>query len=80
MQFLVSAVIGITGLYALAVGAWHLAYGSRFPFFPPPVVEIYNLLQSGLGASFKAMAIVLLISGGLAFFFAFLLYPHQKAG
>jgi len=80
MQFLVSAVIGIVGLYALAVGGWHLAYGSGFPFFPPPAVEAYNLLQSGFGASFKAMAIVLLIAGGLVSFFAFLLYPHQKAG
>jgi hypothetical protein len=38
------------------------------------------MLQSGIGASFKVMAIVLLTFGGLASFFAFLLYPHQKAG
>ncbi|MBX3666625.1 MAG: hypothetical protein KIT13_11850 [Burkholderiales bacterium] len=81
MQFLVSVVIGITGLYALAVGAWHLAYGSWFPFFPAPVANLYNMLQAGFGgASFKTMAIVLLIFGGLVSFFAFLLYPQQKAG
>jgi hypothetical protein len=80
MQFLVSAVIGIVGLYALAVGGWHLTYGSWFPFFPPPAIDAYNLLQSGFGASFRIMAIVLLIFGGLASFFAFRLYPQQKAG
>ena len=78
MQFLVSVVIGIIGLYALAVGAYHLAYGSWFPFFPPPAVATYNMLQSGFGASFKTMAIVLLIFGGLISFFAFLIYPHHK--
>jgi len=62
------------------VGGGHLAQGSRFPFFPPPAIEAYNMLQSGIGASFKVMAIVLLTFGGLASFFAFLLYPHQKAG
>lgn len=80
MQLLASAVIGITGLYALAVGGWYLAYGSWFPFFPAPVASLYNLLQTAFGgASFKAMAITLLIFGGLASFFAFLLHPHQKA-
>ncbi len=79
MQFLISAIIGILSLYALSVGAWHLAYGTWFPVFPLPVMEIYNALQSGFGASFKAMAIVLLILGGLAAFFALLIYPHQKA-
>lgn len=79
MQFLVSAVIGITGLYALAVGGWHLAYGSWFPFFPAPVASLYTMLQAGFGgASFKAMAITLLIFGGLISFFAFLIYPHHK--
>ncbi len=79
MQFLVSAVTGITGLYALAVGGWHLAYGSWFPFFPAPVASLYNLLQTAFGgASFKAMAITLLIFGGLISFFAFLIYPHHK--
>lgn len=79
MQFLVSATIGICGLYALAIGGYHLAYGSWFPFFPAPVADLYHLLQAGFGgASFRAMAIVLLIGGGLAFFLAFLLYPWQK--
>ncbi|MCW5604838.1 MAG: hypothetical protein KIT18_09875 [Burkholderiales bacterium] len=78
MQFIVSAVVGIVGLYALAVGAWHLAYGQWFPYFPAPVAEIYNALQMKLGASFRFMAIVLLICGGLVFFFAFLLYPRHK--
>jgi hypothetical protein len=79
MQFLVSVVIGIIGLYALAVGAWHLAYGSWFPFFPAPVASLHNMLQAGFGgASFKAMAITLLIFGGLISFFAFLIYPHHK--
>jgi hypothetical protein len=79
MQFLVSVVIGIVGLYALAVGGWHLAYGSWFPFFPAPVASLYNLLQTAFGgASFKAMAITLLIFGGLISFFAFLIYPHHK--
>lgn len=80
MQFLLSAVIGITGLYALAVGGFHLAYGTWFPFFPAPVVNLYNMLQAGFGgASFKTMAIALLIFGGLVSFFAFLIYPHHKA-
>jgi len=79
MQFLVSVVIGIVGLYALAVGGYHLAYGSWFPFFPAPVASLYNLLQTAFGgASFKAMAITLLIFGGLISFFAFLIYPHHK--
>jgi len=80
MQFLASAAIGLTGLYALAVGAWHLAYGSWFPFFPAPVAELCHTLQAGFGgASFKTMAIVLLIAGGLTFFIAFLLYPQHRA-
>ncbi len=80
MQLIVSAAIGILGLYALAAGSYHLAYGTWFPFFPAPVADLYHLLQAGFGgASFKAMAIVLLIGGGLAFFFAFLIYPHHKA-
>lgn len=54
MQFLVSAVIGIAGLYALAVGGWHLTYGSGFPFFTLPAVEAYDLLQAGFGASFRS--------------------------
>lgn len=79
MQFLISAAIGIVGLYALAVGGWHLAYGSWFPFFPSPVAALYNTLQAGFGgASFRAMAIVMLIFGGLAFFLAFLLYPQHR--
>ena len=79
MQVLISATIGIIGLYTLAIGAYHLAYGSWFPFFPTPVAHLYNLLQTGFGgASFKAMAITLLIFGGLVSFFAFLIYPHQK--
>ncbi len=80
MQFLCSAVIGILGLYALAIGAYHLAYGAWFPFFPTPVANLYALLQAGFGgASFKTMAIVLLIFGGLTSFFAFLIYPQHKA-
>jgi hypothetical protein len=80
MQCLVSTAIGITGLYALAVGAWHLAYGSWFPFFPPPVSALYHMLQAEFGiASFRTMAIMLLVFGGLAFFLAFLLYPQHKA-
>ena len=80
MQFLISAVIAIVGLYALAIGGYHLAYGSWFPFFPTPVSMLYNMLQAGFGgASFKAMAITLLIFGGLVSFFAFLIYPHHKA-
>lgn len=79
MQFILSAVIGIISLYALAIGGYHLAYGTWFPFFPAPVANLYNMLQAGFGgASFKAMAIVLLIFGGLVSFFAFLIYPHQK--
>jgi len=39
--------------------------------FPPLAVEIYNTLQSGFSSSFRAMAIVLLIFGELAAFFAF---------
>lgn len=80
MQFLISAVIGILGLYALVIGGYHLAYGSWFPFFPAPVANLYNMLQAGFGgASFKTMAITLLIFGGLVSFFAFLIYPHHKA-
>lgn len=80
MQFLTSAVIGILGLYALSIGAYHLAYGAWFPFFPAPAAHLYNLLQSGFGgASFKTMAITLLIFGGLVSFFAFLIYPYHKA-
>jgi hypothetical protein len=79
MQFIFSAVIGIVGLYALAIGGYHLAYGAWFPFFPAPVANLYNMLQAGFGgASFKNMAIVLLIFGGLVSFFAFLIYPYQK--
>ena len=56
-----------------------LAYGNWLPFFPAPVANLYNMLQSGFGgASFKAMAITLLIFGGLASFFAFLIYPQHK--
>lgn len=80
MQFILSAAIGILGLYALAIGGYHLAYGSWFPFFPAPVASLYNMLQTGFGgASFKTMAITLLIFGGLVSFFAFLIYPHHKS-
>ncbi len=80
MQFIVSVIIGILGLYALAIGAWHLAYGAWFPFFPTPVAGLYSLLQAGVGgASFKTVAIVLLIFGGLISFFAVLIYPHHRA-
>jgi hypothetical protein len=79
MQFILSAVIGIFGLYALSIGVYHLAYSAWFPFFPAPVANLYNLLQAGFGgASFKTMAITLMIFGGLASFFAFLIYPHHK--
>lgn len=80
MQFIVSAVIGIVGLYALAIGVYHLTYGAWFPFFPAPVASLYNMLQTGFGgASFKAMAITLMIFGGLVSFFAFLIYPRRSA-
>ncbi len=79
MQFILSVAIGIAGLYTLSIGVYHLAYGAWFPFFPAPVANIYNMLQAGFGgASFTAMAITLMIFGGLASFFAFLIYPHQK--
>lgn len=79
MQFLISAVIGIIGLYALAVGGYHLAYGSWFLFFPTPVAYLYKLLQAGFGGiSFKAMALTFLIFGRLVSFFAFPIFPHQK--
>lgn len=43
MQFIISALIGILGLYALAIGAYHMAYGSWFPFFPSPVANLYAM-------------------------------------
>ena len=79
MQFIISAVIGILGLYALAIGAYHMVYGSWFSFFPSPVANLYAMLQAGFGgASFKPMAITLLGFGALASVFAFLIYPHHQ--
>lgn len=79
MQLGLSIVLGIAGLYLVVSGVYQLAFDAWFPYLPEQAGMLYRHLQSTLGGgAFKAMAIGMMVVGGLVSLVALLLFPKQK--